>query len=72
MSGSIRTATKIRNLAAETIHLLSQQTGNILSEKVMKDVVDKQVEIVSLAGRMDARTGKPDPSKRTNPTGEQK
>lgn len=65
----MRTATQIRNLAAESIHLLSLKDGKI-DEAELKQIIDKQVEIVSLASRMDARTGKPDPSKRTNPTGE--
>lgn len=59
----MRSATQIRNLAGETIHLLSLNDATIPKD-ILKQVIDKQVEIVSLAGRMDARTGKPDPSKR--------
>ena len=59
MSG-LTTATKIRNLAAETIHLLSLREP-MLDENTIKELIDKQVAIVALAGRLDAR---PTPSKK--------
>lgn len=62
---SVRTATQIRNLAAESIHLLSLNETK-LDPDLLKQLVDKQIKVVELAVRMDARTGKVDPSKRTS------
>jgi hypothetical protein len=60
----MRDASKIIELAKQTLSLLSTQGDEATVSAARQKATDNQIEIIAIGSRMDARTGTIDPSRR--------